>query len=35
MVFMKLIGYIVLEQAPIAVDMVAHRLIHLNKIDLK
>jgi len=30
-----LIGYIVLEQAQIAVDMVGHRLIHLNKIDLK
>ena len=30
-----LIGYIVLEQAQIIVDMIGHRLIHLNKIDLK
>ena len=30
-----LIGYIVLEQAQIVVDMIGHRLIHLNKIDLK
>ena len=30
-----LIGYVVLEQAQIAVDMVGHRLIHAGKADLK
>jgi len=30
-----LIGYIVLEQAQIAVDMVGHRLIQAGKVDLK
>ena len=30
-----LIGYIVLEQAQAAVDMLGHRLIHVRKADLK
>jgi len=30
-----LIGYIILEQAQIAVDMLGHRLIHVKKTDLK
>lgn len=30
-----LIGYIILEQAQIAVDMLGHRLIHVKKADLK
>ncbi len=30
-----LIGYIVLEQSQIAVDMLGHRLLHAKKVDLK
>jgi len=30
-----LIGYIVLEQAQAAVDMIGHRLIHVKRLDLK
>ena len=30
-----LVGYIVLEQAQAAVDMLGHRLIHVKKSDLK
>ena len=30
-----LIGYIVLEQAQAAVDMLGHRLVHVRKVDLK
>ena len=30
-----LIGYIVLEQAQAAVDMLGHRLLHVKKVDLK
>jgi len=30
-----LIGYVILEQAQIAVDMLGHRLIQLKKMDLK
>ncbi len=30
-----LIGYIALEQSQAAVDMVAHRLIHVKRMDLK
>lgn len=28
-------GYIVLEQAQVAVDMLGHRLVHVKKSDLK
>lgn len=34
-VFEPLVGYIVLEQAQAAVDMLGHRLIHVKKVDLK
>jgi predicted aspartyl protease len=34
-VFEPLVGYIVLEQAQAAVDMLGHRLIHVKKSDLK
>ncbi len=34
-VYEPLIGYIVLEQAQAAVDMLGHRLIHVKKTDLK
>ena len=34
-VYEPLIGYIVLEQAQAAVDMLGHRLIHVRKADLK
>ena len=30
-----LVGYIVLEQAQVVVDMLGHRLIHNKKVDLK
>ncbi len=30
-----LIGYIVLEQSQAAVDMLGHRLIHVNRVDAK
>ena len=30
-----LIGYVVLEQAQAAVDMMGHRLIHVKRLDLK
>lgn len=30
-----LIGYIILEQCQIAVDMLGHRLLHAKKVDLK
>jgi len=30
-----LLGYIPLEQANLAVDVLGHRLIHINKVDLK
>lgn len=30
-----LIGYIILEQAQIAVDMVGHRLVYVRRMDLK
>lgn len=30
-----LIGYVVLEQAQAAVDMLGHRLIHVKRLDLK
>lgn len=34
-VYEPLIGYIVLEQAQAAVDMLGHRLVHVKKTDLK
>ncbi|MGE5293559.1 MAG: hypothetical protein ACM3VT_01895 [Solirubrobacterales bacterium] len=34
-VYEPLVGYIVLEQAQAAVDMLGHRLIHVKKTDLK
>jgi hypothetical protein len=34
-VYEPLVGYIVLEQAQAAVDMLGHRLIHVKKSDLK
>jgi len=34
-IYEPLIGYIVLEQSQIAVDMMGHRLIHVKKVDLK
>lgn len=34
-VYEPLVGYIVLEQAQAAVDMLGHRLIHVRKSDLK
>jgi len=34
-IYEPLIGYIVLEQAQAAVDMVGHRLLHVKKADLK
>lgn len=30
-----LIGYIVMEQAQAAVDMLGHQLVHVRKVDLK
>ncbi|MBI5244638.1 MAG: hypothetical protein HY922_13300 [Elusimicrobia bacterium] len=30
-----LIGYVVLEQAQAAVDMMGHRLVHVKRLDLK
>ena len=34
-IYEPLIGYIVLEQAQAAVDMLGHRLLHVRKADLK
>ena len=34
-IYEPLIGYIVLEQAQAAVDMLRHRLLHVGKVDLK
>jgi len=34
-IYEPLIGYIVLEQAQAAVDMIGHRLLHVKKADLK
>ena len=34
-VYEPLIGYIALEQAQAAVDMLGHRLVHVKKTDLK
>ncbi len=34
-VYEPLLGYIVLEQSQLAVDMLGHRLVHVNKADLK
>jgi hypothetical protein len=34
-IYEPLIGYIVLEQAQAAVDMLGHRLLHVKKMDLK
>jgi len=34
-IYEPLIGYIILEQSQIAVDMLGHRLIHVKKTDLK
>nr|VFK66123.1 MAG: hypothetical protein BECKUNK1418G_GA0071005_108010 [Candidatus Kentron sp. UNK]VFK71755.1 MAG: hypothetical protein BECKUNK1418H_GA0071006_108110 [Candidatus Kentron sp. UNK] len=34
-IYEPLIGYIVLEQAQVAVDMLRHRLLHVGKVDLK
>jgi len=34
-VYEPLVGYIVLEQAQAAVDMLGHRLLHVKKSDLK
>jgi predicted aspartyl protease len=34
-VYEPLVGYIVLEQAQAAVDMLGHRLVHVKKSDLK
>ena len=34
-IYEPLIGYIILEQAQAAVDMLGHRLIHVRKVDLK
>lgn len=34
-VYEPLIGYIVLEQSQVAVDMLGHRLVHVKKADLK
>lgn len=30
-----LIGYIILEQLQVAVDMLRHRLLHVKRMDLK
>jgi hypothetical protein len=30
-----LVGYIALEQAGAAVDMLGHRLVHVKRVDLK
>lgn len=30
-----LIGYLVLEAIPVAVDMLGHRLVHVRRVDLK
>ena len=30
-----LIGYIVLEQSQVAIDLFGHRLIHVKRLDLK
>ena len=34
-VYEPLVGYIVLEQAQAAVDMLGHRLVHVKKVDMK
>lgn len=34
-VYEPLVGYIILEQSQIAVDMLGHRLIHVKRVDLK
>ncbi|MBU1153982.1 hypothetical protein KKB84_08510 [bacterium] len=34
-VYEPLIGYIILEQSQVAVDMLGHRLVHVKKTDLK
>ena len=34
-VYVPLVGYIVLEQAQAAVDMLGHRLIHVKHVDMK
>ena len=34
-IYEPLIGYIVLEQAQVAVDLLGHRLVHVGKCDLK
>jgi hypothetical protein len=34
-IYEPLIGYIILEQAQAAVDMLGHRLVHVKKADLK
>ncbi|MBU0701436.1 hypothetical protein KKE26_09125 [bacterium] len=34
-IYEPLIGYIILEQAQVAVDMLGHRLVHVKKTDLK
>ncbi|MFQ5632830.1 MAG: hypothetical protein ACE5I1_29015 [bacterium] len=34
-IYEPLIGYIILEQAQAAVDMLGHRLVHVRKVDLK
>jgi len=34
-IYEPLVGYIVLEQAQAAVDMLGHRLVHVKKSDLK
>ncbi len=34
-VYEPLIGYIILEQSQVGVDMLGHRLVHIKKTDLK
>ncbi len=34
-VYVPLVGYIVLEQAQAAVDMLGHRLVHVKHVDMK
>lgn len=34
-IFEPLVGYIVLEQAQAAVDMLGHRLVHVKRVDMK
>jgi hypothetical protein len=34
-IYEPLVGYIVLEQAQAAVDMIGHRLMHVKKVDMK